>query len=85
MTQSWSQVLDSLAAQVELQRKAIAYGTPAPPDLEIDPPAAPLGDPSERLRALALLEESELLADIAVDRLVAARSRQRGRGFARRP
>ncbi len=82
-SRTWSSVLDSVAAQIELQRQALAFGTPAPPDLEVDLPPAPLADGNERLRALALLDESEFLADCTVERLVDAPLR-RARPYARR-
>ena len=69
---TWTAVLDSIAAQLDLQRSAVARGLAAPPDLEIFPPDVPLDDPHERLRALALLDESEFVADLVVNYLVAA-------------
>jgi hypothetical protein len=73
----WSTVLDSIAAQVDLQRRALSRGTAAPPDLEIHPPDVPLDDPAERLRTLALIDESERLANLAVARLTTAPPRHR--------
>ena len=74
MASTWHEVLDSLACQVDLQERALQYGHPPPPDLEIDPPDAPLGD-EERLRAIQLFERCEELLDLATDRAVAVRRR----------
>lgn len=70
---SWSDTLDSLAAQIRLQEQALLRGHPAPCDLEIDPPAQPM-DPSEHLRAVELFERCEHLLDVATERAVATRN-----------
>ena len=58
---SWSAVLDSLAAQVDLQERCIRLGHAPPPDLDIEPPASPpFGN--DRLRLLELFERCEALA-----------------------
>lgn len=72
MPGSWSEVLDSLAAQIELQEKCLLLGHPAPPDLEIEPPDHPLAA-DERVRAAELFGRCEGLLDAATDRAVAAR------------
>ena len=70
----WERVLDSLAAQIELQEAALRFGSAAPLDLEIDPPSSPLTEP-ERFRAIALFERCEELLDLAAARAVGARNR----------
>ena len=72
---SWSSLLDSLAAQVDLQERCIRLGHAPPPDLEIEPPASPpVGH--DRLRALELFERCEALALDAARSLASTR-----RGF----
>lgn len=72
---SWSTVLDSLTAQVDLQERCVRLGHAPPPDLEIDPPTTPLvGD--DRIRALELFERCEGLCLDAARALAATR-----RGF----
>ena len=71
----WSAVLDSLAAQVDLQERCIRLGHTPPPDLDIEPPASrPTGN--DRLRALELFERCEALALDAARSLASTR-----RGF----
>lgn len=74
---SWSAVLDSLSAQVELQQRCVRLGHLPPPDLEIDPPTEPLVG-TDRLRALELFERCEALALEAARGLAATRSGFRG-------
>lgn len=69
---AWSRLLDSLACQVDRQEAALLGGHPAPDDLEIDPPTAPLQG-ADRLRAAELFWRCEALLDAATDRAVAAR------------
>lgn len=71
---SWGAVLDSLAAHIELQEQALRFGSPAPNDLEIDPPAGPLGT-VERQRAIALFDRCEELLDLAAARAADSRGR----------
>jgi hypothetical protein len=80
---TWPDVLDSISAQIDLQRQALAKGTASPPDLEIVPPDAPPVDENDRLRVLALLDDSEFLTDLVVERLVDAPLR-RTRPYSRR-
>lgn len=72
MASTWHDVLDSLAAQIELQERALRHGHPGPVDLVVDPPTAPMGE-TERLRAIELFERCEQMLDVATDRIVAAR------------
>lgn len=72
MAPSWSDILDSLAAQIELQERCLLGGHRGPGDLDIDPPDQPL-DPFERVRAIELFERCERLLDVATERAVAAR------------
>ena len=72
---TWSDLLDGLAAQVDLQENCIRLGHAPPPDLDIEPPpSAPTGD--DRLRALELFERCEALALDAARSLASTR-----RGF----
>ncbi len=75
-TRTWSDTLDSLAAQVELQEAALRSGSPAPSDLEVHPPDVALTE-AERHRAIALFERCEELLDLATARVVATRGRSR--------
>ncbi len=72
---AWSAVLDSLAAQVDLQERCVRLGHAPPPDLEIEPPTAPLIG-TDRIRALELFERCEGLCLDAAQALAATR-----RGF----
>lgn len=73
---SWTEVLDSLAAQIELQETALRFGSLAPLDLEVFPPSTHIAE-SERHRAVALFERCEELLDLATARAVGTRGRQR--------
>lgn len=70
---TWSAVLDSLSAQVELQERCVRLGHLPPPDLEIVPPSEPLVG-TDRLRALELFERCEALALEAARGLATTRS-----------
>lgn len=74
VTSSWEDVLDSLAAHIALQEQALRFGSPAPVDLEIDPPTTALSD-LQRQRAIALFDRCEELLDLAAARAVDARSK----------
>jgi hypothetical protein len=73
---TWEQVLDSLAIQIDLQETALRFGSVAPSDLEIDPPATPI-PASQRIRAIALFERCEELLDLAAARAAGTRNRLR--------
>lgn len=73
---TWERVLDSLAVQIDLQETALRYGSAAPGDLEIDPPATPI-PASLRIRAITLFERCEELLDLAAARAAGSRSRLR--------
>lgn len=70
---AWADTLDSIAAQLALQERAVGRGYPAPTDLEIDPPIGPLG-PEDRIRAIELFERCEHLLGVATERAVATRA-----------
>jgi len=74
MADNWSDILDSLACQIDMQETALSHGHAAPEDLEIDPPSIPL-EGHDRFRAIELFERCELLLDAVTERAVALRGR----------
>lgn len=74
MMATWSDVLDTLAAHIDLQEAALVKGHAAPDDLEIHPPDAPLPE-AERFRAIVLFERCEELLDLATARATTTRGR----------
>lgn len=71
-SETWSDVLDSLAAQIDLQERCVRLGHAPPPDLEIGEPDGPLVG-NDLLRAIELFERCEALALEAARSLASTR------------
>lgn len=73
MSARWHDVLDQLSAQMDLQEATLRRGHDHPDDLVItEQPEGPMSL-DERLRALALFDRSEALADECVATLISKR------------